>query len=128
MSLADLCLVAAVIVTIAAIAIPKALAKGQFDNAKPRDPEFYKDPFRARALGAHQNSIESFPFFAAAVILAEMRGASQIMVDDLAVAFIMVRIAYVAAYLTNRPTLRSILFSVGFALNLAIFFAPLWAK
>ncbi|MDB5461485.1 MAG: hypothetical protein JWO72_3226 [Caulobacteraceae bacterium] len=127
MTVADLCLLAAVVVYIATIAIPKAVARQQFDNAKPRDPAFYKDPFRARALGAHLNGIESFPLFAVAVILAEMHGASQTMVDDLAVAFVMVRIAYVAAYYTDRPTLRSILFCVGFALNLAIFFAPVWA-
>jgi len=128
MTLADLCLLGAVIIIIATIAIPKVTAKGAFDNAKPRDPEFYKDPFRARALGAHQNGLESFPLFAAAVILAEMRGVHQPAVDSLAVAFLVARIAYVAAYLKDKPRLRSALFGVGFAITLAIFFAPLWAK
>jgi uncharacterized MAPEG superfamily protein len=127
MTLADLCLPAAMVVAIAAIAIPKVIARRQFDNARPRDPAFYQDPFRARALGAHQNSLESFPLFAAAVILAEMRGASQPVIDGLAVVFVLARIAYVAAYYGDRPTLRSALFGLGFAVNLAIFFAPLWA-
>jgi uncharacterized MAPEG superfamily protein len=35
-----------------------------------------------------------------------------------------VRIAYVFTYLGNRPTLRSILWSIGFAINIAIFFMP----
>jgi uncharacterized MAPEG superfamily protein len=35
-----------------------------------------------------------------------------------------VRIAYVFTYLGNRPTLRSILWSLGFAINLAIFIMP----
>jgi uncharacterized MAPEG superfamily protein len=35
-----------------------------------------------------------------------------------------VRIAYVFTYLGNRSTLRSILWSIGFAINLAIFFLP----
>jgi uncharacterized MAPEG superfamily protein len=128
MTLADLCLLAAVMVTIAAIAVPKARAAKAFDNSKPRDPEFYKDPFRARALGAHQNSIESFPFFAVAVVLAEMRHASQPAVDVLAAAFIVIRIAYVAAYYADKASLRSALFGLGFLVNLAIFFSPLWAR
>jgi uncharacterized MAPEG superfamily protein len=127
MTLADLCLLGAVVIIIATIAIPKVMARGAFDNAKPRDPDFYKDPFRARALWAHQNGIESFPLFAAAVILAEMRGVHQPVVDGLAAAFLIVRIAYVAAYLGDKPRLRSAVFGVGFAVTLAIFFTPLWA-
>ena len=38
--------------------------------------------------------------------------------------FLIVRIAYVFTYLGNRPTLRSILWSIGFAINIAIFFLP----
>ena len=67
------------------------------------------DPIRARALGAHQNGIEAFPFFAAAVLLAEFRLGPQRLIDELAVLFLIVRIAYVFTYLGNRPTLRSIL-------------------
>ena len=96
----------------------------RFDNSKPRDPAFYDEPLRARALGAHQNGIEAFPFFAVAVLLAEFRAAPQNLINELAVLFLIVRIAYVFTYLGNRPTLRSILWSIGFAINLAIFFLP----
>ena len=41
-----------------------------------------------------------------------------------AVLFLIVRIAYVFTYVGNRPTLRSILWSIGFAINIAIFFLP----
>ena len=71
----------------------------------------------SRALGAHQNGIEAFPFFAVAVLLAEFRAGPQRLIDELAVLFLIVRIAYVFTYLGNRPTLRSILWSVGFAIN-----------
>jgi uncharacterized MAPEG superfamily protein len=128
MTLADLCLLGAVIIIIVTIGIPKVMARGKFDNARPRSAAFYKDPFRARALGAHQNGIETFPLFAAAVILAEMRGVHQPVVDGLAVAFLVVRIAYVAAYLADKARMRSAVFAVGFAVTLAIFFSPLWAK
>jgi uncharacterized MAPEG superfamily protein len=78
----------------------------------------------ARSLGAHQNGIESFPFFAAAVLLAEFRACPQNLINELAVLFVIVRIAYVFTYIGNRPTLRSILWSIGFAINIAIFFLP----
>ena len=95
-----------------------------FDNSRPRDPDFYDDPIAARALGAHQNGIEAFPFFAIAVLLAEFRGGPQRLVNELAVLFLIVRIAYVFTYLGDRPTLRSILWALGFAINIAIFFLP----
>jgi uncharacterized MAPEG superfamily protein len=50
--------------------------------------------------------------------------APQHLIDELAVLFLIVRIAYVFTYLGNRPTLRSILWSIGFTINIAIFFLP----
>ena len=49
----------------------------------------------------------------------------QRLIDELAVLFLIVRVAYVFTYLGNRPTLRSILWNIGFAINVAIFFLPL---
>jgi len=106
------------------IASVKWIGFRRFDNSKPRDPAFYQDPLAARALGAHQNGIEAFPFFAVAVLLAEFRAGPQRLIDELAVLFLIVRIAYVLTYLGDRPTLRSILWSIGFAINIAIFFMP----
>ena len=54
---------------------------------------------RARSQGAHLNGYEAFPFFAAAVILAEMRAVPQPAVNALAVAFIVARIGYVVDFL-----------------------------
>ena len=126
MTIADLCLLAAVILTIASIA-PAKLDGREFDNANPRDPGYYKPGLRARSQGAHMNGFEAFPFFAAAVILAEMRGASQGAVNALAVAFILARIVYVVLYLTNRPTARSLVWSAALLINVGIFFSPVWA-
>src|ERR1700722_20113172 len=94
----------------------------RFDNARPRDPAFYDEPLRTRALGAHQNGIEAFPFFAVAVLLAEFRAGPQRLINELAILFLIVRIAYVLTYLGDRPMLRSILCSIGFAMHLAVFF------
>jgi uncharacterized MAPEG superfamily protein len=128
MTIADLCLLAAVILTILSILPAKLDGRGAYDNANPRDPNFYTPGVRARSQGAHLNGYEAFPFFAAAVILAEMRSVPQATVNDLAVAFIVIRIAYVLMYLGNRPSLRSTVWWIGFLCNLAIFFSPAWAK
>ena len=125
MTVAEWCVFLCVMLYLVTIVPIKWIGGRAYDNSKPRDPAFYQDAIRARALGAHQNGIETFPFFAFAVLLAEFRGAPQNLINELAVLFLIVRVAYVLTYLGNRPTLRSILWSIGFALNLAIFFMPL---
>jgi uncharacterized MAPEG superfamily protein len=124
MTIAEWCIFASVMLYLLTIAPIKWIGFRRFDNSKPRDPRFYDEPLRARALGAHLNGIETFPFFAVAVLLAEFRGSPQNLVNELAVLFLIVRIAYVFTYLGDRPTLRSILWSIGFAINVAIFFLP----
>ncbi len=124
MTIAEWCVFGTLLLYLLTIASIKWIGSRQFDNSNPRDPAFYADPIRARALGAHQNGIEAFPFFALAVLLAEFRTGPQRLIDELAILFLIVRIAYVFTYLGDRPTLRSILWSLGFAINIAIFFIP----
>ncbi len=126
MTLAEWCVFASLMLYLLTIASVKWLRFGDFDNSRPRDPAFYEEPIAARALGAHQNGIEAFPFFAIAVLLAEFRNCPQSLINELAILFVIVRIAYVFTYVGNRPTLRSILWSIGFAINIAIFFLPAW--
>ena len=124
MTVAEWCVFGTLMLYLLTIASVKWIGFRRFDNARPRDPVFYDDAIRARALGAHQNGIEAFPFFAVAVLLAEFRLGPLSLIDELAVLFLIVRIAYVFTYLGDRPTLRSILWSVGFVINIAIFFLP----
>ena len=125
MTVAEYCIFACVALYLLTIVPVKWIGFRDYDNSKPRNPGFYQDAIRARALGAHQNGIEAFPFFAAAVLLAEFRAAPQNLINELAVLFLIVRIAYVFTYLGNRPRLRSILWNIGFVINIAIFFLPL---
>ena len=125
MTVAEYCVFAVVALYLLTIVPIKWLGSRQYDNSKPRDPAFYADAIRARALGAHQNGIETFPFFAIAVLLAEFRGAPQNLINELAILFLIVRVAYVLTYIGDRPRLRSILWNVGFIINVAIFFLPL---
>jgi len=124
MTAAEWCVFATLMLYLLTIAPIKWIGWRRFDNTRPRDPGFYQDPIASRALGAHQNGIEAFPFFAIAVLLAEFHGGPQRLVNELAILFLIVRIAYVFTYLGNRPTLRSILWGIGLAINVAIFFLP----
>ena len=124
MTIAEWCVFGTLMLSLLTIVSVKWISFRSFDNSRPRDPDFYDDPIRSRALGAHQNGIETFPFFAFAVLLAEFRVGPLRLIDELAVLFLIVRIAYVFTYVGNRPTLRSILWSIGFAINIAIFFLP----
>lgn len=128
MTLAELCLPLMLLITIGAIAPAKIEGRNEYDNANPRDPAFFRTGFRQRALAAHQNSYECLPFFFAAVLLAEFRSAPQATLDGLAVAFVLIRIAYIVAYWTDQPTPRSLIWAAGLACTLAIFFLPLWGR
>jgi len=126
MTLAEWMVFGAVLLFLLTVAPVKAIRHKTFDNSNPRDPNFYKPGISSRALGAHINGIETFPFFAVAVLLAEFRGGPQHLVDVLAVAFVAVRVAFILAYLANWPTTRTLLWNLGFLVNTAIFFVPWW--
>lgn len=60
--------------------------------------------------------------FIAGVLIAEHSGAAQATVDALAVAFILCRLGYIGAYVTDKANLRSLLWMVGLACCVALFF------
>ncbi len=101
------------------------LAKGggaqKFDNAAPRAWLERQTGWRQRAHWAERNHYEIFPAFAAAVIVAHIAHAPQGWADALAVAFVASRLGFIAAYVTDRPTLRSALWSLGFLCVLGLF-------
>ena len=127
MTVAEWAVFGAVILYLLTIAPVKAVGYRTFNNANPRDPSFYRPGIAARALGAHINSIETFPFFAAAVLLAEFRNQPQHWIDLLALAFLAARVVFVLAYLANWPTTRTLLWNLGFFVNAAIFLMPWWS-
>ena len=60
------------------------------------------------------------PLFIAGVVFAQMGSVDQNYIDNLALAFIGARVAYTWAYLSNRASLRSLIWSVGLALCIAL--------
>ena len=126
MTIADYCVLAAVLLYLLTIAPFKPLYGREFDNQNPRDPKFYQSGIRARALGAHLNGIETFPFFAFAVLMAEFRHAPQNRIDALALGFVVVRLIFVLVYLRGWGWTRTVVWNAGFLVNLALFLLPLW--
>jgi uncharacterized MAPEG superfamily protein len=123
LTLANICILLAGLLPIVTVGIAKA-GGGSYDNHDPRARAAGYDGLARRAYAAHQNGFEAFPLFAAAVIVAEMKGGAQGAINALAIAFIVLRVGYVAAYAGDRPTLRSILWALAFLATLAIFLTP----
>ncbi len=95
----------------------------RFDNSNPRDWLSAQSGFRKRANAAQHNSFEAFPFFAAAVIIAHVAGAPQGRIDLFAVVFILARLFYIAFYVADMATLRSLAWFVGIGSVVALFLA-----
>ncbi len=95
----------------------------RFDNSNPRDWLDAQSGFRKRANAAQHNSFEAFPFFAAAVIVAHVAGAPQGRIDLFAVMFILARLFYIAFYVADMATLRSLAWFVGIGSVVALFLA-----
>ncbi len=119
--IAWLLLAAAVLPYGAAIA---AKAGGRaFDNDAPRAWLAAQEGWRARADAAQANLFEGLPFFYAAVLYALYAGADEGRVAVLMLAWVLLRLLYVLAYILGRGTVRSIIWGVALLVNLAILLA-----
>lgn len=120
MNLAYWCVLASGVMPVLTVAVAKY--KPGFDNADPRAWLDRQEGFRKRADYAHRNHFEAFPFFAAAVIIAQLNQAPQSSIDTLAVLFVLARIAYTFCYIFDRATLRTVAFLAGYACVVGLFY------
>lgn len=95
-------------------------SEGGFDNHHPREWLTRQQGMAARANAAQANSFEVLPFFVGAVIIAHQLHASQWAIDALAVTWVLLRVVYIACYLRDRATLRSVVWGIGFVVNVAL--------
>lgn len=101
-----------------------AKSAGGYDNRDPRAWLARREGLHARAHAAQLNGYETFPAFAAAVIVAHVTGgAAQGTIDTLAVAYVLLRLGYGAAYVTDRATARSLLWTGAQACMIGLFVA-----
>lgn len=99
---------------------------GRYNNAAPRTQQAKVTGWGQRALGAHQNSIEVFAPFAAAVTIFMLRFglfmtvntenvAFAVLLIKECIGFVALRIVYQILYLLNISYLRSIVWGAGVA-------------
>ena len=128
MNLSHACILIACLLPIACAGIAKSRGfgksrrEGGYDNHDPRQWLAQQQGFQARANAAQLNSFEALPVFIAGVLIAEHGGAAQAVVDALALAFLGFRLAYIGAYLVDKPNMRSALWMGGLACCVALFF------
>ena len=99
------------------------LVKG-LDPHQPRAGVAGLDGRAARAYGAQLNGFETFPIFAAAVIVSHVVGGPSMTANILAVVYVLLRIGHMVAYIADRQPLRSAAFTVALLVAAAIFILP----
>jgi len=98
---------------------------GGYDNVNPRVWQARQEGRAAWAYAAQANSFEALPFFIGAVLIAHQMDADQAIVDALSMAFIALRGAYIAAYVTGHANVRSGVWVAALAANIALLFSGL---
>jgi len=115
---------------LAAIALPWLMAalkksplavSGKYSNRAPRAMQPKLEGLSQRAHWAEQNSFEILPAFVAAVLVAHLAGAEQMLIDQLAIGFIVSRVLYSICYLTDWATLRSLVWTAGLLFIVGLF-------
>ena len=107
------------------IATPaRAKLPGGYDNNHPREQAQKLEGHARRAIAAHQNSLENFPAFAAAVIVAHLGHGHPGLVSAAAVAYVAVRVVYIALYVFDVASARTIAWMLGMAATGALFLSP----
>ncbi len=96
-----------------------------FDNHNPRQWLAQQTGFRARGNAAQANSFEAFAFFAAGVIIATLAQVDAARIDLYALTFVAARLGFIACYLADKATLRSVFWLVGLMCVVGLFAAAL---
>jgi len=92
-----------------------------YDNHDPRAWLARQQGYRARANAAQQNSLEAFPLFAVAVAMALHNGASPPIISIWAWLFVGLRIIYIFCYVSDRATLRSIVWMLALVVTIRLY-------
>jgi uncharacterized MAPEG superfamily protein len=120
MTMAYLAVLVAGVLPLVCAGIAKAGWK-DYDNRDPRAWLTKQTGFRARANAAQANSFEAFPFFAVGVALAVLTQADAPSVNLLALVFVASRVAYIACYLADKASARSLFWAVGYGATIWLY-------
>ena len=129
LTIAHVCILVACLLPIVCAGIAKAgrfgvpRSQGGYDNHDPRAWLAQQSGYRARANAAQANSFEALPLFIAGVLVAHQTQAAQGLVNGLALAFVALRVAYIAMYVADRQAARSVVWLLGVLCSVALLFA-----
>ncbi len=101
----------------------KPRREGGYDNHDPREWLAQQSGYKKRAVAAQANCFEALPFFLGALLLALHMNAPVATVNAWVLAFVGLRIVYVALYLADKPWLRSAVWMAAMGVNIALLFA-----
>lgn len=127
MSLAFWCIfISALLIFLAKAPVARAMQQesGVYDNHHPRSQQARLTGFGARALAAHLNSFEAFPLFAVGVLMAHVTQTHGVLVDGLAVTFVLARVLYLLCYWADWHWQRSLVWGVGLLCSLLLMLTP----
>lgn len=117
--------ISALLIYIARMPVTKAMKEqGGYDNHLPRQQQAQLTGFGARALAAHQNSIEAFILFAVGVLMAHTTQTAGWLIDLLAIIFVIARVLYLLCYWRDLAWQRSTLWLVGLVASLLLMISP----
>jgi len=119
MTIAIICLVIAAIMPYLVI-IP-AKINDAYDNKMPRASDSYKSGLSGRAYAAHQNCLEAFPIFAAALFAILFIRPDNQVIEWAPIIYIILRLCFVIAYYLDQSKLRSTFWIGAFSINLYMF-------
>lgn len=120
MTLALWCILAAALLPTIFSGIAKSQMKLQHNSA-PREFTATLEGSRKRARWAEQNSYESFPPFAAAVLVAHITEADPETANILAITYIVARSLYGTFYISDNDYLRSLAWGLGVCCIIGLF-------
>jgi uncharacterized MAPEG superfamily protein len=119
MSFALWTLFIAALIPVVCAGIAKA-GPGRYDNRNPRAWLGGLGGYQARAHAAQQNSWEALAVYTAALVAAVAAGVDHGTITTVAGVFLVARIAYLACYLADLATLRSLVWLAGFGACLTL--------
>ncbi|OYV01230.1 MAG: glutathione metabolism protein [Burkholderiales bacterium PBB5] len=129
MTMAKWCVLAACLLPIATVGLAKVASarqprgRGAYDNRDPRAWARQLTGWAQRAHAAQLNGFESLPLFVAAVLFAQMAADAaqhQGRIDQLALAYVGLRVVYSALYILDQATLRTLVWTASMAVCVAL--------
>jgi uncharacterized MAPEG superfamily protein len=126
MTIANWCILIACMLPTATIGLAKLASLklprggGMYNNRRPRDWADTLEGWQKRANHAQANGFEALPLFIAGVVLAQLAHADQATVNQLAISFIAIRLVYIALYLANQDTLRTLAWLGGVGASIGL--------